>query len=130
MKDRYEQTPFLDAIKNDHLEIIKLLKRCGAHLTLSPIQIGAHLCSAANYGNLKRLQSFQAAGANLNQPDVSGRTAIHLAALHNYEDIVLYLLRANVSTSIKDLLGFTAYDMAVKMGHSKIMEIFNSSKPV
>jgi ankyrin repeat protein len=40
------------------------------------------LCSSAVKGNVKRLTSLMKAGADLNQPDVSNRTAFHLAVHH------------------------------------------------
>lgn len=52
------------------------------------------------------------------------------AALHNYEDIVTFLFRANVNSSVKDMLGLTAHEMAEKMGHTKVVELFNTSTPV
>lgn len=62
---------------------IAVLVQCGAHLTSGPHTIGEMLCSAAARGNVKRLISLMEAGADLNQPDVSNRTALHLAAHHN-----------------------------------------------
>ncbi|XP_054264390.1 L-asparaginase [Macrosteles quadrilineatus] len=127
MKDRFDQTPLLDAVKHDHVEVIKLLRRCGAHLTLTPNQIGCQLCSAASYGNLKRLQSYHAAGANLGQPDISGRTALHMAALHSYADIAKFLLSNGVDPQAKDLLGLTALEMATKTENQEIKDILKSS---
>jgi ankyrin repeat protein len=40
------------------------------------------LCSSAVKGNVKRITSLMKAGADLNQPDVSNRTAFHLAVHH------------------------------------------------
>ncbi|KAG8296327.1 hypothetical protein J6590_059594 [Homalodisca vitripennis] len=124
----FDQTPLLDAVKCDHLDVIKLLKRCGAHLTLTPNQIGCQLCRAASYGNMKRLLSLQAAGANLSQPDISGRTSLHLAAMHNHEEIVKFLLANGVSTKTKDMMGFTPLDVAEKMGHTEIIKLLKSAK--
>ncbi|PNF24025.1 L-asparaginase [Cryptotermes secundus] len=79
MKDRYGITPLLDAIHFDNHDIIKLLMKCGAHLPLAHSRnVGEELCSAAAKGSLKRLQSFQFAGADLSQPDFSGNTALHI----------------------------------------------------
>lgn len=51
-------------------------------MTESPLAIGEMLCHAAARGNVKRLTSLQKAGVDLNQTDVSGRTAIYMAVLH------------------------------------------------
>jgi len=72
----------MSAVKGDHFEIIELFVKCGGHLTESPLAIGEMLCHAAARGNVKRLTSLQKAGVDLNQTDVSGRTAIYMAVLH------------------------------------------------
>lgn len=92
IKDRFNRTPLTDAIEFDHHEIIKLLVQCGAHLHESNHSIGERLCSAAANGKLARLQSFQLAGANLSQPDISDRTALQLAAQHGHADVLNFLL--------------------------------------
>jgi ankyrin repeat protein len=60
-----------------------LLVQCGAHLSVGSQTIGEMLCGAAARGNLQRLNSLALAGADLNQPDISKRTALHLASQHN-----------------------------------------------
>lgn len=66
-----------------------MLVQCGAHLTAGPHTIGEMLCNAAARGNVERLTSLMEAGADLNQPDVSNRTALHLAVHHKQ---VIFLL--------------------------------------
>lgn len=61
---------------------IDVLVKCGAHLTLGPAAIGEILCKAAANGNVNRLKSMLKAGADLTQPDISNRTALHLAVQH------------------------------------------------
>ncbi len=60
-----------------------MLVQCGAHLTNGPAVMGEMLCSAASKGNIKRLTSLLKAGADLMTPDVSNRTALHLAVQHD-----------------------------------------------
>lgn len=81
IRDRYDRTPLLEAISNDHHDIIKLLMKCGAHITGSARAVGEHLCAAASRGSRKRLESYYLAGADLSQPDPSGRTALHVVSL-------------------------------------------------
>lgn len=101
IRDRYDRTPLMEAISNDLHDIIQILIRCGAHLTGSARGLGEELCSAAARGIIKRLQSYQIAGADLSQPDISGRTALHLAALHGHIDVVQYLLKNHVEKMIQ-----------------------------
>ena len=61
---------------------IRVLVRCGAHLTKNLNTIGDMLCNAAARGNLVRLNSLLLAGVDFNQTDVSDRSAIHLAVQH------------------------------------------------
>ncbi|XP_058808958.1 L-asparaginase 1-like isoform X2 [Phymastichus coffea] len=112
MKDRFNRTPLTDAIEHDRNEIIKLLMQCGAHLHERGQQIGARMCAAAAAGNLTRLRSYHAVGADLSQADISGRTALHLACLHGHPQLVQFLLENGVEARCRDLLGQSALDIA------------------
>lgn len=70
------------------------------------------MCSAAAAGNLVRLRSYHMAGADLSQADVSGRTALHLAAVHGQAAVVQFLLDHGAETNVSDKLGMTAKDVA------------------
>jgi lysophospholipase len=43
-RDRYDHVPLDDAIRFGHHDIIRILVQAGAHLTLSPTDIGVQLC--------------------------------------------------------------------------------------
>lgn len=62
---------------------IDVLVQCGAHLTAGPAALGEMLCIAGAKGNVKRLTSLLKSRADLSQPDISNRTALHLAVQHN-----------------------------------------------
>lgn len=119
IRDRYDRSPLSEAINHDHHEIIKLLLKCGAHLTASPRSVGDGLCAAASRGRINKLESYRLAGVDLSQQDMSGRTALHLAALHNHPSVVDYLLKHSVEIS-KDFLGLTPLDYAKKADHQEI----------
>ncbi|XP_037937308.1 L-asparaginase-like isoform X1 [Teleopsis dalmanni] len=125
IRDRYDRTPLHEAITTDNHEIIQLLINCGAHLTGSSRGIGEKLCAAAARGSMKRLKSYQLAGADLTQPDPSGRTALHLAALHGHEDIVRFLLPFHENLEETDLLGLTPLDYATRAKHFTIVNLMN-----
>lgn len=122
IKDRFNRTPLTDAVEFDHQDIIKLLVQCGAHLHESNQYIGERLCSAAANGKLARLQSYHLAGANLSQPDISDRTALHLAAQHGHIDILNFLLKNMKEIEPKNL------EAAIKIAkNSKCIQLLNQS---
>ncbi|GAB1862729.1 asparaginase [Camponotus japonicus] len=112
IKDRFDRTPLTDAIEYDRHEIIKLLLQCGAHFHGNALLIGERMCAAASVGNTKRLQSYLLAGADLSQKDVSGRTPLHFAALHNHPETIEFLLEHGADPHCLDMLGQTAAELA------------------
>lgn len=125
-RDRYDKTPLIEAITTDRHEIIKVLRNCGAHLTGSARIIGEELCAASSRGALKRLQSYYLAGADLNQPDPCGRTALHIAALQGHEEIAKYLLTKISEINDTDVLGLTPMDYAERSGNPHIIDILGN----
>lgn len=123
LRDRYDRTPLTEAIHGDYHEIIKLLTKCGAHLTGSTRAIGEHICAAAARGQIRRLESYRLAGADLSQNDPTGRTALHVAALFGNKELVLYLLKNHVDRDEKDELGLTPCDYARVKNHKEIISI-------
>ncbi|XP_014218440.1 L-asparaginase [Copidosoma floridanum] len=121
IKDRFNRTPLTDAIEHDYHEMIKLLRQCGAHLHERGSKIGERLCAAAAVGNEKRLVSYHIAGADLSQPDVSGRTALYVAALHGYTTAVQLLLEHGADPQASDMLKQTALDVAQKPEVKKLI---------
>jgi len=70
------------------------------------------MCAAASVGNTNRLQSYLLAGADLSQKDVSGRTPLHFAALHNHPETIEFLLEHGADPHCLDMLGQTAAELA------------------
>ncbi|XP_064556304.1 L-asparaginase [Drosophila montana] len=126
IRDLCERTPLQEAVATDNHEIIQLLISCGAHLTGSSRAVGEQLCAAAARGALRRLQSFQLAGADLCLPDPSGRTALHVAALHGYVELVQYLMAYRENGEPKDMLGLTPLDYAKRGAHPEIVRLLET----
>lgn len=123
IRDRYDRTPLLEAVCTDNHEIINLLISCGAHLTGSSRAVGEQLCAAAARGNILRLKSYQLAGTDLFQADISGRTALHVAALHGHVSTIKYLLPFAGNINKTDHLGLTALEYANKCDNAVIIEL-------
>ncbi|XP_070508954.1 L-asparaginase isoform X1 [Chironomus tepperi] len=113
IRDRYDRSPLIEAINHDNHEIIKLLLKCGAHIFGSTRSLGDSLAGAAARGLVKRLESYRLAGVDLSLQDNSGRTALHLAALHGHVNVVDYLLKEEVEYR-HDMMGLTPLDYAKK----------------
>ncbi|ALC48613.1 CG6428 [Drosophila busckii] len=127
IRDRYDRTPLQEAVSTDNHEIIQLLISCGAHLTGSSRAVGEQLCAAASRGSLKRLQSYQLAGADLSLPDPSGRTALHVAALHGFVELVHYLLPFMENRHEQDFLGLSALEYAKRGNHASVIEVLENA---
>ncbi|ODN02046.1 L-asparaginase [Orchesella cincta] len=105
-------SPLRDAIEFDRHEVINVLRKCGAHLTFEPTALGAELCLAASKGSVLRLRSYELAGANLNQEDPCGRTALHAATESRNKNVVEWLLLKGASKNVKNALGQSPLDIA------------------
>ncbi|KAL4105333.1 hypothetical protein QTP88_020578 [Uroleucon formosanum] len=132
IKDKFERTPLIDAVENDRNDVVALLRRCGAHLNSPAKHVGQQLCNAAAKGNLQRLRSYAAAGADPSSAnDLYGRTPLHAAALTNQTEVVEYLLSLHSAVLAlghvdaappADLLGVTPVDVARAAGHAVLAE--------
>uniref|UniRef100_A0A8D8C2E1 asparaginase n=1 Tax=Culex pipiens TaxID=7175 RepID=A0A8D8C2E1_CULPI len=125
LRDRYDRTPLADAILNDHHQIIRLLIKCGAHLTGSIRAIGESLCSAAARNLPHRLESYRIAGADLSQEDPAGRTALHVAAMYGNLEVVQYLVKNYAEVDALDYLGLTPLDYAIKLNAQPVIEFLS-----
>lgn len=124
-RDRNDRTALMEAISKDNHDIIKLLVKCGSHMTGSSRLIGEHLCAAASRGLIKRMESYRFAGADLSQPDPSGRTPLHLAVLHGHVDLVKFLIKNHVELDDVDLLGLSPLDYALKIKNEEIAAVLS-----
>ncbi|XP_030575327.1 60 kDa lysophospholipase isoform X2 [Archocentrus centrarchus] len=93
-KDRYGDTPLCNAVRFRHKEVVKLLRKTGAHFSRHELEeAGTEMCSLAVSGDLEGLEIWSLAGADLNQPGYDGQTAIQLAQAIGKKEVVAFLLR-------------------------------------
>lgn len=97
-----------------------MLLKCGAHVTGSTRSLGEGICGAAARGLIKRLESYRLAGVDLSLQDASGRTALHMAALHGHIHAIDYLLSHDVEWT-HDFLGLTPLDYAKKAVNNSLV---------
>jgi lysophospholipase len=115
--DRFGKTPLNDAIAGTHLEIIKVLRECGANLKhMDPHDVGTIMCKNAFKDDVEALEAWIAAGVDVNATDYDGRTALHVAAAQGSSDTSEILLeQPNIDTSKTDISGLTASEEARRM---------------
>lgn len=85
VKDKYGNTPLMDAIHCEHSDAVKLLLKCGSHILGSDInKVCAEILSAAGNGSSSKLSLYKMAGAKLNVFDAAGRSALHIVSIVNH----------------------------------------------
>ncbi|KAM4724089.1 60 kDa lysophospholipase [Anableps anableps] len=91
-KDRYGDTPLCNAVRFRHKEVVRLLRKTGAHLSREQMEdAGTELCSLAASGNKEALDIWRIAGADLTKPGYDGKTAIEVAQAAGIKDVVEFL---------------------------------------
>ncbi|XP_020485744.1 60 kDa lysophospholipase isoform X2 [Labrus bergylta] len=106
-KDRYSDTPLCNAVRFRHKEVVKLLRKTGAHFSRDELEeAGTELCSLAAIGDLEGLEIWSLAGANLNKPGYDGQNAIQVARAVGKKEVVAFLvqLMSNKSKGVFDEL--------------------------
>ncbi|XP_022045064.1 60 kDa lysophospholipase isoform X1 [Acanthochromis polyacanthus] len=110
-KDRYGDTPLCNAVRFKHKEVVKLLRKTGAHFSREELEeAGTELCSLAASGDLDGLKIWSIAGADLNKPGYDGQTAIQVAQAVGKKEVVAFLVH-RMSSTPKTVFGeFNEYD--------------------
>ncbi|PVH35371.1 hypothetical protein PAHAL_7G164200 [Panicum hallii] len=97
-------------------DITYLISRQEAELVLG-------VNNAAYHGDLFRLKGLISAGADPSKPDYDGRTALHVAALRGYEDIVRFLIQRGANVNSIDKFGNSTLLLALRSGHDRITSL-------
>uniref|UniRef100_A0A3B1IV50 asparaginase n=1 Tax=Astyanax mexicanus TaxID=7994 RepID=A0A3B1IV50_ASTMX len=78
-KDRYGDTPLRNAIRFRYKDIVKLLRKTGAHLSWDEMEdAGTELCRLAACGDLEGLELWHLAGADVTMSSYSGQLPIEM----------------------------------------------------
>ncbi|XP_030194248.1 60 kDa lysophospholipase-like isoform X2 [Gadus morhua] len=104
-RDRHGDTPLSNAVLFRRKDIVRLLRKAGAHLSREQLAVsGTELCSLAAHGDLDGLQIWHVAGADLNTPGYDGQTALSVATGAGKLEAVALLNRL-LSAKDQDKLG-------------------------
>ncbi|XP_034714693.1 60 kDa lysophospholipase isoform X3 [Etheostoma cragini] len=91
-KDRYGDTPLSNAVRFRNKDVVKLLRKTGAHFSKEELdEAGTKLCSLAANADLDGLEIWSLAGADLNKPGYDGQAAIGAAQTAGNQEVVAFL---------------------------------------
>ncbi|XP_061699516.1 60 kDa lysophospholipase isoform X2 [Syngnathoides biaculeatus] len=107
-KDRYGDTPLCNAVRFRHKDVVKLLRKTGAHFSRDELEeAGTELCSLVVSGDMEGLEIWSLAGADLNKPGYDGKTAIEFAKAAGKPEVATFLLHI-LNKKMKNGIEFTA----------------------
>jgi len=113
------------ALRENHTEMAQLLRTGVLKRPAQPqptpyVALDDGLHQAVKEGNLSKVRSLLAGGANVNARNKDGRTALILATMQGQADIVQALLNGGADPNAKDKMGNTAMSIVQETGHRHI----------
>ncbi|GFH16915.1 uncharacterized protein HaLaN_13435, partial [Haematococcus lacustris] len=113
--------------KNSRDGIIEILLEFGGSLGMEGFLVSSHLSQGVCDGDLVQVSRMIRAGANLNVPDYSGMTPLHVAVLSgNLPAVQLLVNEGAAKVDYKDTLGFTPYEEAVRLKNQPIADFLRA----
>ena len=91
-------------------------------VTRNPLE-SYHMLEAAAQGDLPRIAQLLESGVNVDTPDATGRTALHLGSAEGHLEIVQYLIKHGSAINAKDRGGRDAVQEAARNGQKEIIQI-------
>ncbi|KAL5545186.1 hypothetical protein UlMin_008970, partial [Ulmus minor] len=91
------------------------------------LELASRVNCAAHLGDLYRLKCLIGAGADPNNIDYDGRSALHVAACRGYEDITAFLVERGVDVNVSDKFGNTPLLEAIKNGHDGVISLLTNA---
>uniref|UniRef100_A0A671QDT4 Histone-lysine N-methyltransferase EHMT2-like n=1 Tax=Sinocyclocheilus anshuiensis TaxID=1608454 RepID=A0A671QDT4_9TELE len=129
-QDKTLRTPLLEAIVNNHVEVVKYLIQSGACVYHADGSTGLH--HAAKRGNLEVLMLLLSTGqVDLNVQDSGGWTPIIWAAEHRHIDVIRALLNRGADVTLRDKEMNVCLHWASFAGSAEIAElVLNAGCPL
>jgi ankyrin repeat protein len=82
------------------------------------------LLDAARKGDMKKVQKLLASGADINQRDKTGFTALHWAAMTNKIEVAQFLIKKGTDINIRDFkMNMSPLDVARAKGFNDMVEL-------
>lgn len=125
-KDRWGGTPLVDAIREGHGKVAKLLHQHGGDLMYDEATASGELCELARKGDLERIKLLLECGCSANSADYDKRTCLHLAASEGNTLVVETLAQMGANLNVQDRWQGTPLFDAVREGHSQVAKILFS----
>jgi ankyrin repeat protein len=130
-KNQIGMTALQRAQMQGHTDVFTLLKKYGAEDEAQDIAYGVgavvgtlDLLQAASDGNLQGVQACLATGVDVNAKNAEGWTALMIATLKGYREIVQTLLKQDrVQVNARSHHGWTALRYAISVGDSETLRI-------
>ncbi|PPD77549.1 hypothetical protein GOBAR_DD25523 [Gossypium barbadense] len=126
LKDKFGNTPLLEAIKNGHDNLAALLIKEGASLNID--DAGSYLCTAVAKGDSDFLRRLLSNGVDPNSRDYDHRTPLHVAASEGLYIMAKLLIEAGASVFSKDRWGNTPLDEARICGNKNLIKLLEDAK--
>uniref|UniRef100_A0A673LXN2 Histone-lysine N-methyltransferase EHMT2-like n=1 Tax=Sinocyclocheilus rhinocerous TaxID=307959 RepID=A0A673LXN2_9TELE len=129
-QDKTLRTPLLEAIVNNHVEVVKYLIQTGACIYHADGSTGLH--HAAKLGNLEVVMLLLSTGqVDINAQDSGGWTPIIWAAEHRHIDVIRALLNRGANVTLRDKEMNVCLHWASFSGSAEIAElILNAGCPL
>uniref|UniRef100_A0A672T631 Histone-lysine N-methyltransferase EHMT2-like n=1 Tax=Sinocyclocheilus grahami TaxID=75366 RepID=A0A672T631_SINGR len=131
-QDKTLRTPLLEAIVNNHVEVVKYLIQSGACVYHAEEDGSTGLHHAAKLGNLEVLMLLLSTGqVDLNTQDSGGWTPIIWAAEHRHIDVIRALLNRGADVTVRDKEMNVCLHWASFAGSAEIVElVLNAGCPL
>ena len=126
VRDRYDNSPMVDAVRHKQDDVVRFLRESGASLHIG--NVGGMMCSAAANNDAQGLRRLVEGNADVNACDYDSRTAMHLAASNGCHEAIQYLLSCpGINVMCEDRVKGTPLMDAIRHKHRTAQEMLRAA---